>query len=55
MLPGPIRSNTRIGRPLSLQKVMAVRSMTRRSLATTSMNDTSSYRVAVGSSRGSAV
>src|SRR5208282_4999412 len=36
-LPGPIRSNTRMGRLLSLQKVMAVRSITRRSLATTSM------------------
>ena len=31
MFPGIIRSKTRIGRSLSLQKVMAVRSMTRRS------------------------
>ena len=42
MLPGSIRSNTRMGRPLSMQKVMAVRSMTRRSFATTSMKETSS-------------
>src|SRR5579875_2136344 len=53
--PGTIRSNTRIGRWLSLQNVIAVRSMTRRSLAITSMNDTSSKRVAEGSSRGSAL
>jgi uridylate kinase len=40
--PGPMRSNTSTGRRLSLQKVMAVRSMTRRSWLTTSMKASSS-------------
>src|SRR5579875_167647 len=53
--PAGIRSNTLMGRPLSLQKVTAVRSITRRSLATMSMKEISSKRVALGSRRGSAL
>ena len=40
--PGPMRSKTSTGRRLSLQKVIAVRSMTRRSWLTTSMKASSS-------------
>src|SRR5579872_413166 len=53
--PGPMRSNTSTGSRLSLQKVIAVRSITRRSWFTTSMKLSSSYRRAVVSSLGSAL
>src|ERR1019366_2973141 len=42
MLPRPIRSNTWIGSLLSMQNVIAVRSITRSSLLSTSMKEISS-------------
>ena len=55
MFPSPSRSNTTISRPFSMQNVIAVASITLRPWLMTSMYEMCSYRVAAGSSFGSAL